>query len=105
VLLASGRAIVAAVPSTGSAAKAIEKSRGGLLVEPENPEALANSLLALYEDPDKVAMLGKNGRQYAVDRYSFDQALNQYEALFYSVTASTMPKTFTLSPEKSGVEL
>jgi colanic acid biosynthesis glycosyl transferase WcaI len=105
VLLASGRAIVAAVPSTGSAAKAIEKSRGGILVEPENPAALADSLLALYQDPDKVAMLGKNGRQYAVERYSFDQALNQYEALFYAVTASTMPKTFTLSPEKSGADI
>jgi colanic acid biosynthesis glycosyl transferase WcaI len=105
VLLASGRAIVASVPSTGSAAKAIEKSRGGILVEPENPAALADSLLALYQDPDKVAMLGKNGRQYAVDRYSFDQALNHYEALFYAVTASTMPKTFTLSPEKSGADI
>ena len=103
VLLASGRAIVASVPHTGSAAKAIEKSRGGVIVEPENPEALANQILALYHQPELVQQLGKQGRQYAIERYSFEQALNQYEALFAQVTDSTVPlrPPYTLSTEKS----
>ncbi|MGI0491101.1 glycosyltransferase family 4 protein [Alkalinema pantanalense CENA528] len=108
VLLASGRAVVASVPSTGSAAKAIEKSHGGVVVEPENAEALAKTLLKLYQDPKLVETLGQQGRQFALERYSFDQALNQYEALFKQATVrsgvqdSELVETYTLSPEKSG---
>jgi colanic acid biosynthesis glycosyl transferase WcaI len=89
VLLASGRAIVASVPSTGSAAKAVEKSRGGVVVEPENPVALAAQLQALYANPERVATLGKQGRQFAMERYAFEQSLGQYEALFYRVVAES----------------
>jgi colanic acid biosynthesis glycosyl transferase WcaI len=104
VLLASGRAIVASVPDTGSAAKAVEKSRGGVIVEPENPQALADQILTLYQQPELVERLGKQGRQYAIERYSFEQALNQYEALFAQVTDCTapVPPTYTLSTEKPG---
>lgn len=102
VLLASGRAVIASVPSTGSAAKAIEKSNGGIVVEPENPEALADQILELYHDSELTARLGKQGRQYAIDRYSFEQALNQYEALFEKVvrTAAVKP-AYALSVNKS----
>ena len=102
VLLASGRAVIASVPSTGSAAKAIEKSHGGVVVEPENPEALANQILELYHHPELAMRLGKQGRQYAVDRYSFEQALTQYEALFEKVvqTPSVKP-SYRWSVDKS----
>ena len=104
VLLASGRAIVASVPSTGSAAKAIEKSRGGIVVAPENPEALAASVLELYQNPELAERLGYQGRQFAVERYSFEQALSQYESLFYSVIESRSTGRsidYALRPEKS----
>ena len=104
VLLASGRAIVASVPSTGSAAKAIEKSRGGIVVAPENPEALAASVLELYQNPELAERLGYQGRQFAVERYSFEQALSQYESLFYSVIESRSTgrsADYALRPEKS----
>ncbi|MGV0024068.1 glycosyltransferase family 4 protein [Phormidesmis priestleyi ANT.L61.2] len=104
VLLASGRPVIASVPDTGSAAKAIEKSRGGVVVAPENPEALANQILELYRNPEQAELLGKQGRQYAIDRYSFEQALNQYEALFEKVkdSASSVRTTYALSADKTG---
>ena len=85
VLLASGRPIVASIPPTGSAARAIQQSGAGLLVPPENPDALAAAILDLYANPDKLEVLGKKGREYAVEKYSFEQALNQYEELFATV--------------------
>ena len=91
VLLASGRPVIASVPHSGSAAKAIEKSRGGVVVEPENPAALAEQILELHKNPEQAELLGKQGRQYALERYSFEQALNQYEALFYQVKKSSTP--------------
>ncbi len=86
VLLASGRALVASVPDNGTAARAIRQSGGGVVVKPEAPHALAKAILNLYKHPEKVKTLGYNSRQYAVEQYTFEQALNQYESLFYSVT-------------------
>ena len=85
VLLASGSAIVASVPDSGTAARAIRQSGGGVLVPPEEPSGLADAVLDLYKHPEKVKTLGYNSRKYAVEQYSFDQALNNYESLFESV--------------------
>ena len=87
VLLASGRAIVASVPARGTAARAIRQSGGGTVVPPEHPEELANAVLDLYRHPEKVKTLGYNSRKFATEQYTFEQALKNYESLFYSVTA------------------
>lgn len=82
VLLASGLAIVGSVPPNGTAARAVEDSGGGIVVPPEDPGALAATILELYYNPNKVKMLGEKSRVYAVENYSFEQALNRYEELF-----------------------
>ncbi|MGI2903021.1 glycosyltransferase family 4 protein [Tolypothrix sp. VBCCA 56010] len=89
VLLASGRALVASVPDNGTAARAIKQSGGGLVVTPEDSQALAAAVLDLYQNPEKVKTLGYNSRQFAIEQYSFDQALNNYESLCYSVKTQT----------------
>lgn len=91
VLLASGRALIASVPRNGTAAKAVRQSGGGIVVPPEDPEALAKATLDLYKHPEKTKTLGYNSRKYATEQYAFEQALNQYEKLFYSVTAESQP--------------
>ncbi|MBG1268814.1 glycosyltransferase family 4 protein [Nostoc sp. WHI] len=88
VLLASGRALVASVPDNGTAARAIRQSGGGVIVPPEDPQALAMAILDLYQNPEKVKTLGYKSRQYAVEHYAFEQALNQYESLCYSLKAN-----------------
>jgi colanic acid biosynthesis glycosyl transferase WcaI len=87
VILASGRALVGSVPENGTAARAIKQSNGGVIVPPEDPQALAAAILDLYQNPQKVKTLGENSRQYAIEQYAFEQALNQYETLFCSLTA------------------
>jgi colanic acid biosynthesis glycosyl transferase WcaI len=89
VLLASGRALIASVPDNGTAARAIKQSGGGFVVTPEDSQALAAAVLDLYQHPEKVKTLGYNSRQFAIEQYSFDQALNNYESLCYSVKAQT----------------
>jgi colanic acid biosynthesis glycosyl transferase WcaI len=85
VLLASGRTLVGSVPDNGTAARAIKQSGGGVVVPPEDSDALAEAILDLYKHPEKVKTLGYKSRQYAVEQYTFEQALNQYESLFYSI--------------------
>jgi colanic acid biosynthesis glycosyl transferase WcaI len=83
VLLASGRPILAAVPSYGTAAQAVRASGGGIVIEPEDPAELASAIQHLYQHPELATQLGQQGRQYAVSEYSFDQAIKRYEKLFY----------------------
>jgi colanic acid biosynthesis glycosyl transferase WcaI len=80
--------LVASVPEDGTAFKAIKKSGGGILVAPEDSQALATAILELYQKPEKVQELGDKSRQYAVDNYAFEQTLNQYETLFNSMTVN-----------------
>ncbi|BAZ39884.1 putative glycosyltransferase [Calothrix sp. NIES-4101] len=98
VALASGRALVASVPDSGTAARAIRQSGGGIVVPPEEPQALADAILDLYKAPEKVNSLGYNSRKFAVENYSFDSALNQYESLFYAVTEPTLVPEPLLQP-------
>lgn len=91
VILASGRAIVGSVPDNGTAARAIKQSGGGVIVPPEDEQALAAAILDLYQNPEQVKTLGENSRKYAVEQYAFEQALNQYEALCDLLTADGKP--------------
>lgn len=86
VLLASGRAIIASVPLAGTAARAINKSGGGIVVPPEDPEALANAIRELYANPETLKTLGEKGRKYAEKHYAFESALAAYESLFAAVS-------------------
>ncbi|MGF1567856.1 MAG: glycosyltransferase family 4 protein [Nodosilinea sp.] len=90
VLLASGRPILASVPAHGTAAQAVLASGGGLVVEPENPTALARGILELYHDPTWARQLAHQGRRYALENFSFERALEKYEALFETLIGSGM---------------
>lgn len=84
-ILASGRPIIASVPLNGTAAEVVRSSSGGLVVPPEDVNALAGAMWELYKDREKAENLGKCGREYALKHYSFQQALDTYENLFLEV--------------------
>ncbi|MEM8778120.1 MAG: glycosyltransferase family 4 protein [Cyanobacteria bacterium P01_G01_bin.49] len=85
LLLASGRPIIASVPNEGTAAKAIQRSGGGLVVPPEDSDALAKAIERLYNDRELVVSLGKNGREYAKKHYNIETTLDKYEELLLSL--------------------
>ncbi|MEH2417278.1 glycosyltransferase family 4 protein [Nostoc sp.] len=107
LLLASGRPIVGSVPATGTAAKAIQLSGGGIVVEPESPDAMAAAVHDLYANPTLGAKLGNSGRQFAEENYSLEQALDRYEWLFSHIVAnrkSTVGTLRKLNSKKSVVD-
>jgi glycosyltransferase involved in cell wall biosynthesis len=46
----------------------VEKSKAGIVVAPENPEALASAILLLMENPQLAQEFGQNGRAF-VERH------------------------------------
>jgi colanic acid biosynthesis glycosyl transferase WcaI len=62
----------------GQARIILEQARGGVVVEPENPEALANAILYLAANPEKAREFGRNGREYIVREFSRGQTAEKY---------------------------
>ncbi|NES04944.1 MAG: glycosyltransferase family 4 protein [Okeania sp. SIO2F4] len=88
VILASGRPIIASVPDTGTAMRVVKESGGGIVVTPEDSQALAQAIVELYENPEKLEQLGQQGRKYAEENFGSKNALNSYEALFDEILES-----------------
>jgi colanic acid biosynthesis glycosyl transferase WcaI len=64
-IMCSARPIVAAVVADGELARVLHQADCGVVVEPENADALAAAIVALARAPEERVRLGRNGRSYA----------------------------------------
>jgi colanic acid biosynthesis glycosyl transferase WcaI len=80
--MAAGRPIVAAVDPGSEAARHIRAAGCGLLIAPEDPQALADAVLRIMDDPHSRAQMGANGRRYAETHFTKQAVLQQYHRLF-----------------------
>jgi glycosyltransferase involved in cell wall biosynthesis len=82
-------AMLASLPvvasDVGSVGEAVEDGRTGVLVPPEDPEALGHALRDLLEDPERARALGRHGREQALERFSVDAMVQAYERLYEEV--------------------
>lgn len=85
--MATAKPIVASL--WGEAAELIESARCGLVVTPEDPEALREAVEKLAEDPSLARELGDNGRQYVAAH--FDRRV--IAARFIELLSETAGKT------------
>jgi glycosyltransferase involved in cell wall biosynthesis len=72
-------------PRRGALSEIVETTGGGLLVEPDNPKALAEGLRELWNDPQKRQLLGDQGSRAVREHYSAarmaDAALAAYQSV------------------------
>lgn len=54
----------------------------GVIVDPENPAALARAALGLLEQPQEAARLGRAARERALSLFSAERQLDAYDALY-----------------------
>jgi glycosyltransferase involved in cell wall biosynthesis len=57
-------------PRRGAFTEIVEATGGGLVVEPDNPDALAQGFIDLWKDPARRAALGASGYQGVREHYS-----------------------------------
>jgi glycosyltransferase involved in cell wall biosynthesis len=62
----------------GQARAILEEARGGLVIEPENSDALADAIRYLATNREAARTLGKNGREYVVRKFSRPQTAERY---------------------------
>ena len=72
VLEAWANGVPAVLPGHGAFPEMIEDTGGGLLFEPGNPQALAESLKQMMQNPDFAAQCGRRAQQIVRQRYNAD---------------------------------
>jgi colanic acid biosynthesis glycosyl transferase WcaI len=83
----AARPVVAAVTPLSEAAREIERAQAGVLVPPDNPEALVGAIARLQREPRLARELGKNGGDYAHAQLGRSDALRAYDAFVERLSA------------------
>ena len=71
----------------GESREIIEEGACGNCIEPENPQALADAVMALYEKRECAETLGKNGKAFVVKEYDREKLAETYLRLLVRVSA------------------
>ena len=72
-------------PRRGAFTEILERTSGGLLVEPDNCDSLADGLMAIWESRPLAEELGRNGRQAVRRHYSAESMARRAIEVFNSV--------------------
>lgn len=87
--MASGRPILLSAEEQSDAARLVRLSRCGLVVPPEDPEAMADAILKMKKDHDQLATWGINGIQFARKHFDSIQQVKRIEDLFISLVTKS----------------
>jgi len=80
--MAAGRPVLAAVSDQSETARYIERAQCGLIVHPEEPEALVSTVLALRNALALREKFGANGRAYVQQHFTKEKVLREYDLFF-----------------------
>ena len=72
-------------PRRGAFTEIIEATGGGLLVDPDDPDALAHGILSLWENPAKRNDLGRRGSEAVRERFSAAKMAQNAVAVYQTV--------------------
>ena len=93
--LASGVPIVQ--PRRGSFPEIVEKTGGGLLVPPDDPQALADALFKLWNDRALARSLGERGAKGVRLHYSIQTSTDRLLEVYASMTGREAPHARSLT--------
>ena len=77
-LMSAARPILASVPEESEVASLVIRAKSGIICTPEDPDALANSILDLKDSPDLLNEYGRNGRRYLLEKSNRDLQTRKY---------------------------
>jgi glycosyltransferase involved in cell wall biosynthesis len=100
LLEAMARGVPVVQPRRGAFTEIVEKTGGGLLVSPDSPTALADSLYTLWKDRALGARLGRSGFAGVREHYSIERSTDRLLAAYERAAADAAGRA--MSPAAAG---
>jgi glycosyltransferase involved in cell wall biosynthesis len=75
-IMACGKPVVFA--GKGEGARVVQNARAGIVVQPEDSLALANSIRGIIADPARAAEMGRNGRAFVEQHFTWDSLVRDW---------------------------
>jgi colanic acid biosynthesis glycosyl transferase WcaI len=91
-ITAAGKPLVAAVDEDSDTWNFVEETGCGLLVAPEDPQALAEAILDLYRDRAAAQAMGRRGRRRVEAEFTPQAVADKYETLLKQVVGEMWPQ-------------
>jgi len=101
-----GVPVVASV--LGEARELLDEAGGGICVQPEDPQGIADAILRLYKDHSLREIMGAKARQYVIQKYNRADIARNYERLLFrarELPAGNVPVLVKLHGAKRGADV
>ena len=89
--MAAGRPVLAAVNPASQGALLLGESQGGVIVDPDNPAALAAAVRQLQANPTALQEMGRRNRQYAETHFDRRRIFAAQEAFLAEIVGIASP--------------
>jgi glycosyltransferase involved in cell wall biosynthesis len=81
--LAMNKPVIAT--NTGGLPEIIEDGVTGLLIPPEDPDAIANAIIRMAKEKEGARELAKRGKEKVLENYTFQQMINRTNEVYQHV--------------------
>jgi glycosyltransferase involved in cell wall biosynthesis len=88
LLEAMANAVPVVQPRKGAFPEMVSKTGGGVIVEPDNPSALADAYLELWRNPERATALGRAGAAGVREHYDVGRMAEAAESAYESVRSA-----------------
>lgn len=99
---AAGRPVIAATGAGGATAEVLRSSAAGVRVEPDDPSALLDAVLALRGNPSAGANYGQSALTYSGQHHGVDAAMRDYDAWVHQLLGTTPDSSVTAVRNRAG---
>jgi len=89
--MAAGKPVI--LSARGESAELVREAQAGLVVEPDNPKALAEAICRIRENPEEAKRMGENGREFVRQNFLRSVLVDKLEKLLIELVEEKRQET------------